>query len=203
MAKVTLDPMFSGLSNRIGNFVHAKWKGMQVVKPYKPNRVASTAAQVEVRNSFRASAAVWKKLPAVIQKSWHPWTVGKAVTEFNLFIAENVKRQMSGVPYIITKGNGLDGINGLTADTSAPGEVSLNFNIVSEGLNLTVILQKISDGAGIPAIEIRPDVFTGTKPVRLKCLTAGEYFLYCIATDRVFAESGAVSESSGIRITVA
>lgn len=204
MGKIKLDPMFDDLSKRVGNFVHARWKGEHVIRKYNGDRPPSTAAQIEVQKAFKITAETWRKLPEAVKQSWKPYTAGKPVTELNLFIGENANRQRSGNPYLLTKGNGVEKLNGLLVDATIPGTVTIDFELPADGVNLTVIMQGITEGVGNSEITIKPDVYTGTKPVEITGLTGGaEFFLYCIRTDAVFNESVRMSESAGFKVTVA
>ena len=204
MGKVKLDPMFMDLSKKVGNYVHAKWKGERVVRAYNGERPDPTAAQLEVQNAFKVAAVTWRRLPEVVKQSWKPYTVGKPVTELNLFIKENSNRQRTGNPYLLTKGNGMEKLNGLTVDSDTPGAVNIDFIIPGDPVNLTVILQGIEDGTGNSEISIIPDVYTGIRPVQITGLESGsELFLHCFTTDNIFNEAVQISESSGFRVTVA
>lgn len=204
MGKVRLDPMFMDLNNRVGNFVHSKWKGQQVVRAYNPDRRESTAAQIEVQEAFKITAGVWRNLPEVVKMSWKPYTVGKPLTELNLFIKENANRQRLGAPYLLTKGNGIRKLNGLIVDASIPELITIDFDMPGDTDNISIIIQKITEGAGTAELIIKPDVYTGTKPVQITGLVSGdEYFLYCFATDDVFNDAVEISEASGFKVTVA
>lgn len=204
MGKVRLDPMFMDLSKRVGNYVHCKWKGQHVIKTYNPDRAASTAAQIEVQNAFKTTAEVWRRMPEVIKQSWKPFTVGKPVTELNVFIKENANRQRLGNHYILTKGSGVEKLTGLIIDDSTPGAVSIDFDMPAGEVNLSVIVQGITDGIGNSEIIIKPDVFSGSKPVQITGLTSGEeYFLYCFTTDSTYADAAMVSESTGFKVSIA
>ncbi len=204
MGKVRLDPMFMDLNKRVGNYVHCKWKGQHVIKTYNPDRAASTAAQVEVQNAFKVTAELWRKLPEVIKQSWKPYTTGKPVTELNLFIKENSARQRLGNPYLLTKGNGIPKLNGLTADSAEPGVITIDFEMPGDVVNLHIILQPIIEGLGTSEAIIKTDVYTGTKPVTITGLAGGSaMFLYCFVTDSVYNDAALVSESAGIKVTVA
>ena len=204
MGKVKLDPMFMDLNRRLGNYVHCKWKGQRVIKTYNPDRPNSTAAQIEVQRAFKTAAETWRKLPEVLKQSWKPYTINKPVTELNLFIKENANKQRLGTPYLLTKGNGIPKLNGLIVDATIPGVITIDFDMPNGTVNLSVILQGITDCEGTSELIIKPDVYTGTKPVQITGLVNGaEYFLYCFVTDSVFNEAVQVSESSGFQVTVA
>ncbi len=82
--------------------------------------------------------------------------------------------------------------------------LSVDFNVPAGAVHLMVILQVISGGLGTPEITVRPDVYTGTKPVQITGLTGGsELFVYCIRTDAPYAGAVKVSESAGFKVTVA
>ncbi len=204
MGKVKLDPMFMDLNSRVGNYVHSRWKGKHVIKTYNPDKAPSTAAQLEVQNAFKVTSGTWRRLPEVVKQSWKPYTANKPVTELNLFIKENAKRQRLGNPYILTKGNGLDRLNNINVNTAAPGVIEIEFDMPGSAVNLTAILQGITDGAGNSELSIRPDLYNGTNPVQITGLTSGaEFFVHCFTTDRVLNEAVRISESAGFRVTVA
>jgi hypothetical protein len=203
MGKVKLDPMFKDLNKRVGNYVHCKWKGQHIIRTYNPDRPASTSAQIEVQNAFKTTAAVWRRMPEIIKQSWKPFTLGKPLTELNVFMKENANRQRLGNQYILTRGSGVEKLTGLTADSSTPGAVSVDFDMPAGEVNLSVIIQGITDGAGNTEINIRPDVYQGSKPVQITGLKSGEeYFIYCFTTDAEYADSAMVSESSCFKVSV-
>ncbi|HNX22551.1 MAG TPA: hypothetical protein PKG60_00785 [Spirochaetota bacterium] len=204
MGKVDFDPMFDNVSNRIGNYVHCKWKGIHVIKKHNKKRGASTTAQIEVQQAFKTASETWRKLPLLIKQSWKPYIAGRPLTELNLFMKENAKRQRRGDFYLLTKGNGALKLTGLVIDDTTPGVITIDFDTPSDTVNLTVILQGITDGAGNSTLIIKPDVYMGIKPVQITGLrSSAEYFLYCFTTDAAFPDSVMVSESSGFKVTVA
>ncbi len=203
MGKVRLDPMFMDLNRRVGNYVHSKWKGQQIIRVYNADRPPSTAAQIEVQNAFKVTAGTWRRLPEVVKQSWKPYIAGKAVTELNLFIKENANRQRLGSPYILTKGNGIERLNNISVNTATPGTITIGFDMPDSDVNLTAILQGITDGAGNSELSLRPDVYNGTNPAQITGLTSGaEYYIHCFRTDSVFNEAVQISESVGFRVTV-
>jgi len=204
MGSVKLDPMFRDLNRRIGNYVHYKWKGKRVIRTVNDDpRPPATDAQLAVQKAFKITAETWRKLPEFLKQSWKPYTQGKAVTELNLFIRENANRQRLGIPFILTKGNGIEMLNGLTAAAAIPGGIAIDFDIPAIPVNLHVILQNMTDGLANSEIIIKPDIYTGTKPVQFTGLTAGaEYFINCFTTDGVFTDAVLVSESAGFKVKI-
>lgn len=203
MGIVKFDPMFGSLSKKVGNYVHAKWKGKHVIRKYNGNRPPSTKKQLEIQEAFKICISVWKQFPDIIKHSWRPLTVGKPLTELNVFIGKNSVKQRVGEPYLITPGSGLDNLTGYAAGSTSAGQIEINFDPVTGPLNLTVILQKIDAGKGTNDVEIKADVYTGTIPVVITGLASGtEYFVYCIVTDQPYATMEMMSISAGFKVTV-
>jgi len=66
MGNIQFDPIVSGVSKRVGNFVYSNWKGINVMRRYNPKRPSATESQIKVREAFRIVVAVWKALPEIM-----------------------------------------------------------------------------------------------------------------------------------------
>jgi hypothetical protein len=202
MGAIEFDPIVSGIRKRLGNFVYTSWKGKSVIRKYNPRRPSATEPQLEVQAAFRVVAAIWKALPEIMQKSWDASVAGKAMTPFNKFMSKNALKQKEGDVGQLTCGSGIAKLSGYMVEPGKAGEISVKFDPVTEPVHLTVVLQKIVNGKGVPVVEFRRDL-SAAEPVILDGLESGkEYFVYCMTTDKPFAEATAISESSGFKVTV-
>jgi len=204
MGNVQFDPIITGISKRIGNFVYCTWKGKNVIRKYNPKRPSATEPQLEVQAAFRVAVSIWKSLPEIMKESWERSVVGKALTAYNLFMSKNVMKQKEGMVGQLTCSLGIAKLSGFTVEPGNAGTIAVKFEPGKDPVHLTVALQKIVDGLGIPELELRHDLPVETQPVILEGLESSkEYFVYCMTTDKPFAEAAMISESSGFKVTVA
>jgi hypothetical protein len=204
MGKVSYDPIIKSFRNRIGNFVYTQWKGKNVVRAYDPEKKRTfNDAQRKVQNAFAVVVSIWKNMPEIMKASWMASAAGKPLTEYNLFISRNVKKQKDGEPYQISCKMGLDRLPSLSVAPGVAGQVAVTLGQVPGDINLTIAIQKIIDGKGDDQLDLRFDQYKGSQPVTIDGLESGaEYFVYCVTTDKPFAEAAKISESAGFRVMV-
>jgi hypothetical protein len=203
MGAVEFDPIVSGIRNRVGNFVYSSWKGKNVIRKYNPKRPSATEPQLEVQAAFRVVALIWKMLPEIMQKSWEPIVEGRPLTPFNMFMSKNALKQKNGEIGQLTCSLGIKKLSGYNVVPAQAGEITIKFDPVSEPVHLTVAIQKIVEGVGTADLELRHELPSDTQPVTVNGLESGkEYFIYCMTTDKPFAEAAAISETTGFKVTV-
>jgi hypothetical protein len=204
MGNIQFDPIVSGVSKRVGNFVYSNWKGINVMRRYNPKRPSATESQIKVREAFRIVVAVWKALPEIMQKSWDASVVGKPMSAYNLFVSKNALTQKNGGIGQLTCVSGIKKLSGYAVEQGSAGTLSVKFDQQTQGVNLTAVIQKIDGGVGTTDLEIRSDLNVSAQPVVIDKLESGkDYFVYLMNTDKPFTEATQISESTGFRVTVA
>lgn len=107
MAKIELNPVFSGFSKKMGNLVFFERNGVLVVREHVVPRDPKTPAQRAVRAAFRTLIACWKGLDAERRGSWNAHARKGRMTGYNLFLKRNLARVREGLaPEILPPGGG-------------------------------------------------------------------------------------------------
>lgn len=202
MAKVVFDPIVRSLSNKLGNFVYVNRKGESFVRAYNPYKRTFNENQKSVHKSFKAVIQVWKQLPDMFKMTFARLVNGADMSEYNKFIGLNTPRQKQGSPLLLTPGTGLALPAGLIVTSKTAGQVSLEYTAPTPAVCMTLMVQTVPKGEEGVRLTVHYDLESGTHTFD-ECTTAGEYIVYCVATDKVFAEAEEVSESAGFKITVA
>lgn len=91
MAKLTAPLLSFGAKGQIGKtLVTADWKGVKYARQYTVPANPQTAAQTEVRDIFSMLNGYWLIAPAAARAPWTANAVGRAYTDRNKLIKDNL-----------------------------------------------------------------------------------------------------------------
>ena len=197
MADIDLNPIFEGISKKLGNLVFVNRYGDIYVKRNGKRKEPISPAQLAVQKAFGELAHNWFGMNGIMHAAWESRSKKKKVRGYNLFMKANFKKQYSGEPLDLFISMGQDPLTGLqAAPGTSPGEITCTFNTVNSGRHVSFFTQKKEEGTWSGRI-IRHDGGANTaSPFTLSGLeTGGEYLVYAVVTDTVYDQATTVSGS--------
>lgn len=202
MAKIKLDTMLDEVNSKLGNVVYSEWKGVKYVRMFVKAKDANSETQIEIRNTFSKTIAIWRLIPDPVKAGWDFQVRNKPLTGYNLFFKRNFDALRNGQMLELARGGALPEPWNLSATIDASGNLSVSFVLDQSAGNATVFIQKPGEtdrkkyittkvdaaGAGLPL------TFTGFDP-------AAKYFVYVVATEKNMNESMMMSDSVSCEVT--
>ncbi len=181
MADVKLNPVFEGMSRKIGDLVFVRQNGRTFVKRLGEWNGEATGAQKLVRDAFARMAGAWKLLSEAARLKWDSAARKGAMSGYNLFMKTNMKSLKDGRALtLLPAGDSGEG-QAFTASAGATGEIicTLTESLPQKAPGLTLYLQPVESGG---AVEKRPwEAATGITMRVTGLIHGGGYYLHLMA----------------------
>ncbi|HOO73616.1 MAG TPA: DUF6266 family protein [Spirochaetota bacterium] len=201
MAEIDVNPIFQGIRNKVGNLVFYRRNGETCMRTLGSVKKSSTPAQVKVRSTFSMLIDAWNGISGIVQSGWNALATRNRMTGFNAFMKHNFSACFEGAAVRLSAGIGDLAPVTLNAASGVSGEISCEFSPapLTDGRHLVLFYQKISGEQKSRPLEHIDFGENAASPVSITGLEPGAtYAVYAVVTDSAFAESSAVSESSGV-----
>jgi len=198
MADVKMNPIFEGLSRKVGDLVFFQKNGKTFLKPKGSRRDKNTEAQQEVRNAFSQLVGAWKDLNGIVNQSWLNYAKDKDGTGYNEFIGANHNAQRKGELITLSKDMGLPTPDSVIAASGAAGEISCAFTPLSEPENhITFFVQKLDETIATGDMHRYDAGANPTSPFVIAGLETGsDYHVYAVTTDAEYLSATKCSASA-------
>lgn len=197
MAKVTLNPIFDGISNSIDDLVFYRKGNDTFVRRKAGPSGSPSPAQRAAREAFRGTVSVWKCLAGIAQASWNAHGGRNGMIGYTAFMGANVSRQRDCRPLEISMPLGEKAVPGITATSGGAGEIrcALTVPAGAECRQVAIFVQLLEPGGGRDMMarhdagEAASYTVTGLRP--------GErYAVSAVLTDRAYIDATRISASA-------
>ena len=199
MATIQLNPVFEGLSRKVGDLVFFKRNGETYVRRRGEHRDAKTEAQMRVRTAFTRLVKIWHYLGMPMQACWDDHVKDERYTGYNAFIGANATAQREG--RALTLAPAARELHGFSAVPGKAGEITCALQQADSSNVTTLFTQKVGDDTGCGLLR-RHEWGQGTGTV-LGGLEAGTYHVYAVTTDVPYDESLSLISLAVQTVTVA
>lgn len=119
--RVAYNPVFTGMSGRLGGLVFYRWKGRPCARRHIVPPNPRTEKQQANRAAFAELAGTWNRLPGEVKESWREYARRKRMTGYNAFIKANMERQKQGNALCLRPEGGSGRDAGEYESSSGPG----------------------------------------------------------------------------------
>ena len=185
MAKVT-NPLW-GLSadGQIGkSIVFARWKGVRYARRYTVGSNPRTSSQMEVRNTFKWLADLYRFAPGTFRLPWEAKVRGEPLTPVNQFIKSNLiyvrgEADLSSLAVSVPVAGGLAPASGTITGGAGSVTIAMDAPTLPTGWAVShlvgvVITDQVPSGLFSGVVQIGTDS-TSPYSVQITGLSAGDY----------------------------
>jgi hypothetical protein len=139
-------------------------------------------------------------LPEKMKAAWKMQSAGTDLTEYNVFMSENIERLKAGEPIRLSHGTGLP-LPLIKAASNAEGEITVAYTPADTPLFLSLFTRIETETGGSDFSPAKTD--SATAETTIRGLPSGStVIVYCILADKPVAEAEKISESTGFTVLV-
>ena len=188
MATIKMNPVFEGMTRKVGDLVFFKRNGETFVRRRGEINDPRSEAQLQVRAAFSELVEIWHVLGEPVKACWDIYARDKRCSGYNAFIGANAAAQREGRPLELIPGG--QTLQGFTAEPRKEGLVTCARGNAAQNSYATIFIQKVEDDGSCARLE-RRDWGQGSE-LTLSITDPGSYYIYAVITGSSYDEATGV-----------